>query len=139
MKKVLVLGRTNGGLSQMMAALLTNNTFNRIEVHSAGITPAEMNKSVIKVLKEIGIDITSYRPKSFKEFIHTKFDIIITTTAEARAALDNFYGNFTKIHKEFDDPRKNATNEFELENAYRELRDQMNDWLTEFVNRHRLT
>jgi arsenate reductase len=138
MKKVLTLGSDNACHSQMMAALIKYITFNRVDVMSAGIRPKKVHPMVLKVLQEIGIDISKEKPSSFNEVVHRKFDIIITTTEEARNVLDNFVGNVTKIHKEFDDPRSFKGNTFDRENAFRQLRDEMNEWLNEFVVRHRL-
>ena len=138
MKRVLTLGLDNACHSQLMAALIKHITFNRIEVMSAGIHPKKIHPTVVKVLKEIGIDISKEESKTFNELVHTKFDIIITTSEEARSVLGNFVGNVTKIHKEFDDPRLIKGSTFDRENAFRELRDEMNEWLNEFVVRHRL-
>jgi len=138
MKKVLTLGLDNACHSQLMAALIKHITFDRIEVMSAGIYPKRIHPLVVKVLQEIGIDISKEKSKTFNELVHTKFDIIITTSEEARGVLDNFIGNVTKIHKEFDDPRTTKGSTFDRENAFRELRDEMNEWLNEFVVRHRL-
>jgi len=138
MKKVLTLGLDNACHSQLMAALIKHITFDRIEVMSAGIHPKKIHPTVVKVLQEIGIDISKEESKTFNELVHKKFDIIITTSEEARDVLDNFIGNVTKIHKEFDDPRFIKGSVFDRENAFRELRDEMNEWLNEFVVRHRL-
>jgi arsenate reductase len=138
MKKVLTLGFDNACHSQMMAALIKHITFNRVDVMSAGIHPKKIHPLVIKVLQEIGIDVSKEKSNSFNELVHTKFDIIITTSEEARNVLDNFIGNVTKIHKEFDDPRTFRGNKFDRENAFRELRDEMHEWLNEFIVRHRL-
>lgn len=138
MKKVLILGSDNACHSQMMAALAKHISFNRIEVQSAGLRPKKIHPMVIKILQEIGIDISDEKPKSINEFIHSKFDVIITTTEDARDWVNNFLGSTTKIHKAFDDPRKVKGHGFERENAFRELREEISEWLNEFISRHRL-
>ncbi len=87
---------------------------------------------------EIGIDISKEKSRSVNEFIHTKWDIIITTTEEARQRADTILIGATKIHKTFDDPAKIKGGEIEKMNAFRELRDEINEWLNEFIARHRL-
>ncbi len=138
MKKVLVLGTHNSCISIMIAALMKHISFNRIDVYSAGLRPRKINPYVQKVLMEIGIDISSEKPRSVNEFIHTKWDIIITTTEEARERAENILLGNTKIHKTFDDPAKTKGGEIEKLNAFRELRDEINEWLNEFIARHRL-
>ncbi len=138
MKKVLVVGTDNACRSQMMAALIRNITFDRVEVQSAGIAPKKINATVIKILHEIGVDISHEKSKSINEFINTKFDIIITTSEDARARVNSFLGNTTKIHKEFEDPRDFRGSASDREIEFREVREEMNEWLNEFVARHRL-
>ena len=138
MKKVLVVGTDNSCHSQMMCALIKHISFNRITVESAGIKPKKLNPDAVKTLLEIGVDISKEKPKSINEFIHTKFDIIITTTTEAREKVNSLLTSTTKIHKDFDDPRKIRKGSYEKENAFRMLRDEMSEWLNEFIARHRL-
>ena len=138
MKKVLVLGTNNSCISVMIAALMKHISFNRIDVYSAGLRPKKINPYVQKVLMEIGIDISKEKSKSVNEFIHTKWDIIITTTEEARDRANTILIGATKIHKTFDDPTKIRGGEIEKMNAFRELRDEINEWLNEFILRHRL-
>ncbi|MGD9899026.1 MAG: arsenate reductase ArsC [Calditrichaceae bacterium] len=138
MKRVLVLGTDNACISQMMAALLKHITFDRIEVASAGVTPKKIDKTLIKVLQEIGIDLSKEKSKTFNEFVHNRFEIIISTSEESRPLVDHFVGSVTKIHKEFEDPRHFKGSPLEKANEFRRLRDDMNEWLSDFVSRHRL-
>jgi arsenate reductase len=138
MKRVLVLGKDNACRSPMMAALMKHISFNRIDVYSAGINPRKIDSLVLKVMQEIGIDISKEKSRAMNEFIHTKFDIIITTDPEAREISNKLLLGSTKIHKEFDDPRKIKGSSSDRENAYREMRDSMSEWLNEFITRHRL-
>ncbi len=138
MKKVLVVGTNNSCISVMIAALMKHISFNRIDVTSAGIRPKKLNPYVQKVLMEIGIDISKEKPHSINEYIHTKWDIIITTTDEAREKAASLLIGGTKIHKTFDDPMEVEGGEIEKMNAFRMLRDEINEWLNEFIARHRL-
>jgi len=139
MKKVLVVGSDNACHSQMMAALIKHISFNRIDVESAGVQTKRINPIAVKILNEIGVDVTKEKAKSVNEFTHTKFDIIITTSPEAREKIKSLLPSTTKIHREFDDPRKRRMSAIQRENAFRELREEMTEWLNEFIARHRLT
>jgi len=138
MKKVLVLGSDNACRSIMIAALIKHISFDRIEVSSAGINPKKADNNVKKILMEMGIDISREKPHSMNEFLHSKFDIIITTSAEAREKAKTLLLATTKIHKELPDPRTFKGSKYDKENAFRELRDEINEWLNEFIPRHRL-
>jgi len=45
---------------------------------SAGTEPSEVNPYAVKVMSEIGIDITGHKSKGLEEFIKQDFDYVIT-------------------------------------------------------------
>ena len=54
----------NAGRSQMAAGFLTHLAAGRIEVRSAGSTPAEhVNPVVVEAMSEVGVDISAKLPK----------------------------------------------------------------------------
>jgi arsenate reductase len=54
----------NAGRSQMAAGYLTHLAQGRIEVRSAGSTPADqVNPAAVEAMKEVGIDISAQIPK----------------------------------------------------------------------------
>jgi len=55
-------------------------------------------------MKEIGIDISDYKSKSFKEFQGMKFDFVITLCNDANKKCVFFPGRQKYIHKCFKDP-----------------------------------
>ena len=79
-----------------------------------------------------------YQKKDQNRYIHTKFDIIITTTKIAQEKVNSLLASTTKIHREFDNPRT-IRNPIDKENGFRELREEMTEWLNEFIVRHRLS
>ncbi len=121
----------------MIAALIRYISYDRVEAYCADLSPKTPNKQVIKILREIGVNLTNQEIKSMNEFIHDRFDIIITTTSEAREASELLTGG-TKIHKEINDPVHLYNDAIDCEIGYRELRDELNEWLNEFISRHRL-
>lgn len=138
MKKVLVVSSVTACHIQMIAALLKHISFNRIEVQGASVHPVRVNPMAVKVMLEIGVDITKERIRPLNEFIHTKFDIIITTSEEAREKVQALLPSTTRIHREFDNPAKLRKKAPVKEQAFRDLREEMSEWLTEFISRHRL-
>jgi arsenate reductase (thioredoxin) len=137
-KKVLVLGTENSVLTPMMAELIKHLTYKKVDVESAGIYPKEIHPLAVKVLLEMGITMSEFTHNSISQYAHTKFDIIITTSKVARDSLHILMSCRTKIHREFDNPTKIEGNEIQMQNAFRQVRDEMNEWLNEFLTRHRL-
>jgi len=69
----------NAGRSQMAAAFLTHQAAGRIEVRSAGSEPADqLNPAVVEAMREVGIDITTERPKLLTTDAVKTSDVVIT-------------------------------------------------------------
>jgi protein-tyrosine-phosphatase len=69
----------NAGRSQMAAALLERHAHGRVQVRSAGSTPAdEVNPGVVAAMAEIGLDIASESPKRLTTDAVHAADVVIT-------------------------------------------------------------
>lgn len=139
MKRILFLCKDNSTLSQMAEVFLKRITFNRVEAFSAGIKPSTLHPMTIRVMKELGIDISKNRTKSVNEYYHSRFDYVITIQDEARLNSPTFQGSHTKIHKSLEDPGILKGSESEKLEAFRNTRDQIKEWLTDFAERYQLS
>ena len=79
-----------------------------LDVHSAGTKPAsEVHPLGIKVMSEIGIDISTHYPKHIDRFIDQDWDFVITVCGGANESCPMFSGKVGKrMHIGFDDPEK---------------------------------
>jgi arsenate reductase len=69
----------NAGRSQMAAALVERYAEGRVRVRSAGSTPADdVNPSVVQAMAEVGIDISSEKPKGLTDDSVREADVVIT-------------------------------------------------------------
>lgn len=69
----------NAGRSQMAAGRLAHLAGDRVEVRSAGSTPAnQINPIAIEAMREGGIDITTQRPKVLTPDVVEASDVVIT-------------------------------------------------------------
>ena len=69
----------NAGRSQMAAALVDDCGAGRVRVRSAGSAPAdEINPAVVRVMSELGLDVTSERPKRLTDDFAREADVIVT-------------------------------------------------------------
>jgi arsenate reductase (thioredoxin) len=69
----------NAGRSQMAAALLEQKAGDRVRIRSAGSEPSELlNPAVVGAMAEIGIDISSERPKRLADDMVRQADVVIT-------------------------------------------------------------
>jgi len=77
--EVLFLCVHNAGRSQMAAALLARHAAGRVGVRSAGSEPAEhLNPAVVQAMAEVGIDISSQRPRPLTDEDAQRADTIVT-------------------------------------------------------------
>lgn len=69
----------NAGRSQMAAAFLTHLAPGKVEVRSAGSTPAEaVNPAVVAAMREVDIDISAEVPKVLTTEAVRASDVVIT-------------------------------------------------------------
>lgn len=139
MKRILILCNNNSVRSQMAQEFLKRITFNRVEVVSAGIATKAVHPLAIKVMMELGIDISNNESKSVNKYYHERFDYVITICDEAREKCPDFQGSFTKIHKSVEDPTLEKGTEYEKQEAFRNVRDNIKEWLTDFAERYKLS
>ena len=133
-KKILVLCTGNSARSQMAEGLLKHITKGEYEVFSAGTKPSIVRPEAIKVLSEIGIDISGNRSKSVDEFDQEKIEYILTVCDNAKENCPYFPAETKLTHRSFDDPADVSGNEEKRLEMFRKVRDQIKTYLeNEFV------
>jgi arsenate reductase len=122
--EILFLCVANSARSQI-AEGIARKWFGTIDtVHSAGSAPSTVNPLAIKVLSEVGIDITDHGSTSVDEVEAAAIDVVITLCAEEYCP--SFFGHAERIHWPIPDP---ATDEILSEPAklvrFRGARDEI--------------
>ncbi len=130
-KKVLFLCTENSCRSQMAEGILWHLRGNEFDVFSAGTRHSVVNPMAIKVMAEIGIDISGHRSKSVEEFQGMNFDFVITTCDAARENCPVFPGKASHLHWSFNDPAKAAGSGEEILSAFRKIRDEIKQRIQE--------
>jgi|Deesub1362A_J573_1020465.scaffolds.fasta_scaffold00484_7 arsenate reductase len=129
-KKILFLCTENSARSQMAEGLMRSMFGDKFEVYSAGVKPKGVNPYAIRVMAEIGIDISTQRSKSIDEFRGWEFDYVVTVCDTLREICPFFPGKKI-IHKDFEDPGKVEGGEEEKLEAFRKVRDEIREWITQ--------
>jgi arsenate reductase len=117
----------------MAEGLLRHLGGRRFDVYSAGVNPTPINPLAIKVMSEIGIDISHHRSKSAMEFIGQQFDYVITVCDKAKQTCPAFTGKHEKIHWSLEDPAGAGSSEDEKVAVFRKTRDQIKDNIIQFL------
>jgi len=131
--RILILCTGNSCRSQMAEAFL--KSFDKtLEVYSAGTGPAtRINPHAVKVMSEIGIDISQNQPKSVNQFIGENFDYVITVCDHAKETCPVFFGHVKqRLHMGFEDPAEAAGSDAEILAVYRRVRDEIKARFSEF-------
>lgn len=103
----------------------------RFNFYSAGTKTHGLNSYAVTVMKEVGVDISSHHSKTTDELEGIEFSYVFTVCSDAHDNCPFFAGGKT-IHVGFDDPprlAKDCTNEDEILNIYRRVRDQIKDFV----------
>ncbi len=133
-KRVLILCTGNSARSQMAEGFLRELGKGKIEVSSAGVAPSSVRPEAVEAMREIGIDISGQRSKSVDEFVGQNFDYIITVCDNAKENCPVFPGRTTRIHQSFQDPPPETIGDYDSRlEIFRQVREQLREWLKEFV------
>ena len=130
-KQVLFVCTHNSARSQIAEGLLNTLYGDHYVAHSAGTEPSTVNPYAIRVMSELGIDISKHRSKSINEFMEQKFDYVITVCDHAKETCPFFVGGKEHLHKNFEDPASFKGEEDEILSAFRRIRDEIKDWIDE--------
>ena len=133
--KILILCTGNSCRSQMAHGILQSLDAS-LNVSSGGTEPApQVNPTAIKVMKEIGIDISGHVPTHVNTYLNQQWDYVITVCGGANASCPAFNGLVKhRIHIGFDDPsHATGSPEFIL-SEFRRVRDEIKARFTEFYN-----
>ena len=75
-----------------------------VEVASAGTAPARVHPDAIRIMNEVGIDISAQRSKPLEPFLKQPFDYLITLCDDAQESCPAFPGASRSIHWSIPDP-----------------------------------
>jgi arsenate reductase len=126
--KVLILCTGNSCRSQMAHGFLQSFD-SSIQVESAGTEASgKLNANAVKVMSEIGVDISHHTSDSVEKFLNDKWDFVITVCGGANEACPAFLGQVdNRLHIGFDDPsHAEGSEEFIMSEFYR-VRDEIKE------------
>ena len=124
----------NSARSQMAEAFLRRYASNRFDVYSAGFEPKGVNTYTIKVMEEIGYDISSHHSKSLNQYLDKiHFKIVITVCQKAEEMCPIIPGAEIKLFWPFEDPASFEGTEKEKLIKFREIRDKMHEHVKSLI------
>jgi arsenate reductase len=124
---VLFLCTHNSARSQMAEGLLRHLTGNRLEAYSAGIEATHVRPQALRVMGELGIDISGQESKTLDRYLGEPFDYVITVCDDAKKACPFFPGAAQRLHWSLPDPAAAEGTEDERLEVFRSVRDRLRD------------
>ncbi len=123
---VLVLCTGNSCRSHLAEGILRAASGGLFNVASAGSKPSGyVHPLSIKVMQEIGIDISGHHSKHLSEFLSVPVETVVTVCGNADQACPMFPGQVNRYHWGFDDPAHATGTEEEQLAVFRRVRDQI--------------
>lgn len=125
---ILILCTGNSCRSHMAEGYLQYKIGHLVNVQSAGSKPSDyVHPVAIKVMQEIGIDITSHRSKHLDEYLKQEVDTVITVCDNAETCCPTFPGEKNHYCWTFADPADATGSEEEITDEFRKIRDEIRD------------
>lgn len=126
--KALFLCTGNSCRSQMAEGWARELKSDVLQAWSAGVAPHGIDPRAVRVMEEVGVDISAQRSKDVEELMDIPFDYVVTLCGGANETCPVFVGKTRRLHVGFDDPpalAKEAGSEEEALKIYRRVRDEI--------------
>lgn len=123
--KYSIFVRANSARSQMAEGLACDLFGDAARAQSAGSTPARVNPNAVEVMKELGIDLSTYRSKNIDSINMSGVDLIVTLCADEVCPI--VPTRIERLHWPLPDPARDDPNlsKPEMLNRFRKARDEI--------------
>lgn len=123
---ILVLCTGNSCRSHLAEGILRRALGPDYRIESAGSKPAGyVHPLAIRVMEEIGIDLSEHSSKHADEFLDQEVETVITVCGNADQACPYYPGLVNRHHFPFDDPAHAEGSEEEKLAVFRRVRDEI--------------
>ncbi len=126
--RVLVVCTGNRARSQMAQGWLRLLGGSRVQVESAGTDPKGVHPLAVRVMAEVGVDLSGHTSDHVGRYAGEEFDVVLTVCDAAREACPVFPSARRLLHRSFPDPDRPDTGEADLIGAFRRVRDEIGEY-----------
>lgn len=131
--KVLVICTGNRARSQIGEGWLRHIGGDRLEVFSAGTEPKGVHPLAVKVMAEVGVDITGQTSDHVERYVADEFDLVLTVCDHAREQCPVFPKAKRTLHQAFLDPGDVPGDDDVMLAVFRQIRDEIGDFSRQLV------
>ena len=132
-KNILFLCTGNSCRSQMAEGFGKALKGSKFNFFSAGTKKHGINQRAVKVMREVGVDISDHTSNLVEELNTDRFDYIITVCSHAHETCP-YVAHSNVVHVGFDDPpalTKDMDDEDQILSTYRRVRDEIKLMVTD--------
>ena len=132
-KKIIFICTGNACRSQIAHGLLESMAGDKFEVFSAGSHPSQVHPMSIKIMEEIGIDISHHTSDFIDDYLKSGIEIVITVCDNANKNCPVFPGNVERLHWSIDDPFKGWDFDESQIPSFRDIREKIKQKIIKFL------
>lgn len=132
-KKLYFLCTGNSCRSQMAEAWGKKYLSDNWDVYSAGIEAHGVNPNAVKVMKEVGIDISDQTSDVIEPVLLQEADLVVTLCGHANDVCPTTPPDKMRVHWGFDDPAKATGSDAEKWEVFRRVRDEIGARIKKFA------
>ena len=132
--RILVICTGNRARSQMAHGWLRQLGDGRVDVYSAGTEPKGVHPIAVRVMEEVGVDISRHTSDHVERYLDDDFDLVLTVCDAARESCPDFPGARSTVHRSFEDPDYPDLDEGELTEVFRRIRDELEAYSRELLD-----
>ena len=135
-KKILFICTANTCRSQMAEGIANHFFGDIVSAKSGGTQPSSVNPIAVKVMAEIGIEISKNKSKHINQFIEDKFDLTVSLCGDPdQESCPVFPGKAEKrLHWTFPDPASAEDSQEVILSEFRKVRDKIKEKIKEIFN-----
>ena len=123
--KLLFLCNKNACASQMAEAFALARAHEDVEITSAGIDVAPLHPVTIKVMAEVGIDLSKAEPRKLDQLVPNDFDVVVTLCRETASNIPVLPGLPVCVHWNLHNPSEVTGSDAHVLTAFRQARDEI--------------
>lgn len=132
-KTIYFLCTGNSCRSQMAEGWAKKYLGDEWEVRSAGMEAHGLNPHAVKVMKEVGIDISQQTSDTIDLDVLYNADLVVTLCGDAAEKCPVTPPSVKRVHWGFDDPAKAEGTEEEKWAVFRRVRDEIGERIKRFA------
>lgn len=134
---VLFICTGNACRSQIAHGLLADVAGNDFNVFSAGTHPSKVHPMAVKIMEEVGIDISKNTSNHINEYLNEDLKIVITVCDNAKQTCPVFPVKVKTLHWSIKDPFKGWNYDPSQLKVFRKTREEIKERIIEFLESYK--